>query len=172
MLQKVVVTFDHLSVHKLVSGVRFCWCLLRLCTSPQAWQVRDRQTQDLTWIAKVFWLLEVWWRCRSFDDLCWCVEGWHRKPKRALEWSDSALWYSLYSRGTLNSKIDRYCSYCRSKGESDPWWERPDPSVSSWAIRLHMQLPSHPYIWPLCSKERWLVASFYSRILPRCRGRK
>ena len=84
-------------------------------------------------------LLGLLWRCQLLEDSCWCVEGRHLQPEHALEWSDSGLWYALCMRGTSSSEPHKHCSCCHNKGESNPWWECPDPSRSSWAIRIHMQ---------------------------------
>ena len=43
------------------------------------------------------------------------------QPERALEWSDSALRYAKSTRRIWGYEPGRYCSCCRSIGESDPW---------------------------------------------------
>ena len=139
--------------------------------SPSSLASQGLLVQGLIWITKAYWILGLWWRCQPFED-SWCLQGRHRLPERTLKWSDSALQYVSCVRGTLGSEPDEYCSCCRGKGESDIWWERPNSSISSWAIRLDMQPPLHPCIRPLCSKEQRLVASCYSRIWLRSRGRK
>ena len=140
--------------------------------SPSSLASQGLLVQGLTWIVEACRLLGLWWRCEPFVDLCWCIEGQHLQPEHALEWSDSALQYALCMRGTPDSELDEYCSCCHSKGESDLWWEHLDPSISSWAIRLHMQPPLCPCIRPLCSKEQRLVASCYSRRWLHFRGRR
>ena len=142
-----------------ISGVRFGSYPVRMVSSsrlysPSSLASQGSSIQGLTWIAEACRLLGPWWRCRLSEDSCWCVEDRHLRPEHALEWSGSALRYALCVRGTPGSEPDIYCSCCRSKWESDPWWECPDPSKSSWAIRLHMQLRLRPCIHPPYLKVR------------------
>ena len=72
----------------------------------------------------------------------------------------------------LCTEPDEYCLCCRSKGESDLWWERPYTIKFFWAKRLHMQRQQRPCIWHLCSIVRLLAVFYCSKRLLRCRGRR
>ena len=152
----VDVRFGWYSV-QTISGVRFGSYPVRkvsgsLLYSPSSLASQWSSIQGLPWIAEACRLLGPWWRCRLSEDSCWCVEGWHLRPVRALKWSDSALRYALCVHGTPGSEAKKYYSCCRSRGESDPWWECPNPSKSSWGIQLHMQPQLCPCIRPPCLK--------------------
>ena len=131
-----------------LGSVSFRWCSLRLVFGeryplsvvvlPLKLASQESSIWGLSWIANACRLLGLWWRCRSSEDSCWCLEGRHLLPERALKWSDSALRYALCVHGSPGSEPDRYCSYCHSKGGSDPWWEHPDPSKSSEGVFEYM----------------------------------
>ena len=159
----------------LLVDVRFDWYPVRTVSglySPSSLASQGLLVQGLTWISEACRLPGLWWRCQSSEDLCWCVEGRHIQPECALGWVDIALWYASCMRETSGFEPGEYCSCYCSKGESDPWLEHPYPLISSWAIQLHMQPPPCPCIRPLCSKERWLVASSCSRRRLHFKGRR
>ena len=121
-----------------------------------------------SWTAATCQLPGPSWRCRPFANSYRCVAGQHLRPRHTLGCSDSALQYAWSECEILGSEQYECCSYCRSRGELDPWWE---PHIIQYYLQPnglnHMRRRSRPYIRLMCLTV-WQSAAFYCSTIWLC----
>ena len=113
------------------------WCpaCVRLSLSlslPLKLSKSKAKVQTPSKIAEACRHLRLSWRCRPFEDSCWCVVGRHPRQWHVAWWSCNAPWCALSEHWVLDLELDGCCWNCHSRSRLGHWWRREGLSKSSY----------------------------------------